>query len=250
MILFLTSSPTIGWAGPLNPANGFVDDLRAALHRPIKCAMVSSYPDDIKITDRMAWELRECFEWADLKFDHFEVIDRRTARFAPRIIRNANFVILCGGHVPTENAFFQQIRLSELLKNFNGVVMGISAGSMNCASTVYAPPELEGEAINPDYRHYFRGLGLTDVNIMPHFQNMRNARIDGYHLVRDLMAPHSFDKTIYCLADGAYIKVTPHSTTLCGEAFRLTRGVVRKVCHDGERKRMSRGGRLYKIKDD
>lgn len=245
--LFLTSSPTLGWAGSLNPANGFVDELRKALVRPIKCVMVSSYPDDVEITDRMAWELRECFEWAKMKFNHFEVIDRRTARYAPRVIRNANFVILCGGHVPTENAFFHQIHLRELLEGFSGVVMGISAGSMNCASTVFAPPELEGEAKNADYRQYYKGLGLTDVNLMPHFQNMRNARVDGYLLVRELMAPQSYDKMIYCLCDGAYIHVTPERTLLCGETYRLSRGVVRKVCHDGECKRIGPGGRLHKL---
>lgn len=247
MNLFLTSSPTVGWAGPLNPANGFVDSLREELYRPINCVMVSSFPDDVEITDRMAWELRECFEWADMKFDNYEVIDRRTAGLTTQIIRKANFVILCGGHVPTENQFFHEINLRNLLKDYNGVIMGISAGSMNCADIVYSPPELKGEALDPDYRQYLKGLGLTDVNIMPHFQNMRNERIDGYHLVRDLMAPHSFEKPIYCLSDGAYFHITSTETILCGEAYRLSRGVIRKVCHDGECKRLSPGGRIYKI---
>lgn len=247
MTIFLTSSPTIGWAGPLNPANGFVDKLIGALSHPINCVMVSSFPDDLEITDRMAWELRECFEWANMKFDHYEVIDRRTADKATDILKRANLVILCGGHVPTENAFFQEIKLRKLLKDFNGVLMGISAGSMNCADVVYSPPELKGEALNPDYRQYLKGLGLTNVNIMPHFQNMRNERIDGYHLVRDIMAPHSYDKMIYCLTDGAYILITQSETLLCGEAYRLSRGVLRQVCHNNEAKRISKSGRLYKI---
>lgn len=246
MDLFLTSSPTIGWAGPLNPANGFVDALRKALTQPIRCVMVSSFPDDVEITDRMAWELRECFEWADMKFHNYEVVDRRTALHAATMLGKANFVILCGGHVPTENAFFRQINLRRLLKDFQGAIMGISAGSMNCADLVYSPPELKGEALDPDYRQYFKGLGLTDVNIMPHFQSMRNERIDGYHLVRDLMAPHSFDKPIYCLTDGAYFHASPAGTILCGEAYRLSRGVVRKVCANGECKRLAPNGRLYK----
>lgn len=209
--------------------------------------MVSSFPDDVKITDRMAWELRECFDWADMKFDHYEVIDRRTADNASEILKNANFIILCGGHVPTENRFFHQIQLRKLLKDFKGVVMGISAGSMNCADIVYSPPELKGEALDPDYRQYFKGLGLTNINIMPHFQTMRNERVDGYLLVRDIMAPHSYDKMIYCLSDGAYILSTHSETVLYGEAFRLSRGVLRQVCHDGESKKISKSGRLYKL---
>jgi len=42
-------------------------------------------------------------------------------------------VILAGGHAPTQNAFFHKIKLKELLKIFDGIVIGISAGTMNCA---------------------------------------------------------------------------------------------------------------------
>ena len=38
--------------------------------------------------------------------------------------------------VPTQNAFFHKIRLPELLRDYGGVVLGISAGSMNMAATV------------------------------------------------------------------------------------------------------------------
>lgn len=247
MTIFLTSSPTLGWAGPLNPANGFVDELRESLARPIRCAMVSSYPDDTEITDRMAWELRECFEWARMKFDHFEVIDRRTEPHAARIIRGASFVILCGGHVPTENAFFSEIRLKDLLKGFEGTIMGISAGSMNCAADVYAPPELAGEATDPGYRRYFRGLGLTGISMLPHFQDLKNARIDGLRLVRDIMAPESMRRAIFCLHDGAYFKIANGYTILCGAADMLKGGRLRRVCRDGERKLLGPDDRLFKL---
>ena len=247
MTIFLTSSPTLGWAGPLNPANGFVDELKKALATPIRCAMVSSFPDDKEITDRMAWELRECFEWAGMAFDHFEVIDRRTEQYAPRIIRSANFVILCGGHVPTENAFFTELGLKDLMRGFDGVAMGISAGSMNCASDVYSPPELEGEAKDPAYRRRCKGLGLTDINLLPHFQNLRNARIDGLRLVRDIVAPDSMEHTIYCLHDGSYFLITKGYTLLCGRADIMRGGKLRSACRDGERKLVGPGDRLFKI---
>ncbi len=235
----------MGWAGPLNPANDFVTLLRGELQRPIRCAMVSSYPDDVTITDRMAWEIRECFERAHLAFSHFEVIDRRTQRYAPRIIRRSNFVILCAGHVPTETEFFHDIHLRELLEGYKGVVMGISAGSMNCAERVYAPPELPGEGRDADYPRYYEGLGLTDVNIMPHFQQMRRARIDGQRLVRDLMTPDSYDHPIYCIPDGSFFMVKNGVTTLHGEAFKYYKGHLRHINSNGEQRRLYPSGRLY-----
>lgn len=247
MTIFLTSSHTLGWAGPLNPANGFVSALSAALKRPIRCAMVSSFPDDVEITDRMAWETRECFEDANLAFSHFEVIDRRTEKYVSRIIRDANFIILCGGHVPTENAFFKDIHLKELLQGWDGVIMGISAGSMNCATNVYGPPELKGESLDPEYEVYTDGLGLTEVNILPHFQQLRRARLDGKRLVRDIVAEHSKQHPVYCLPDGSYFMIQNSATYLCGEAYRMRDGHLKRICRNGERRRLYPSGRLFSI---
>lgn len=247
MTLFLTSSPTLGWAGDLNPDNGLIDDLRAVMPHPINCVMISSFPDDVEITDRMAWELRECFDHADLSFDHYEVLDRRTEKQAARMIREANFIILCGGHVPTENQFFQDINLRLKLKKFDGVMLTISAGSMNCADVVYSSPELEGEAIDPDYKLYFRGLGLTKVNILPHFQTLRGSMLDGMRLIEDIIANHSYGHPIYCLTDGAFFVITPDRTELRGHAYKMLNGKLRLVCHHEERKLLDKNGRLRKL---
>ena len=91
-------------------------------------------------------------------------------------------VILGGGHVPTEKAFFDEIGLRDALlkgddrnaNGWDGIVMGISAGSMNCADIVYAQPEMPGEAADPSYQKFIQGLGLTDVNVLPHYQAVKN----------------------------------------------------------------------------
>lgn len=249
MTIFLTSSHTLGWAGPLNPANGLIDALRQKLQSPIKCVMISSFPDDKIITDRMAWEIRECFEWADMPFKHYEVLDRRTQRYAKRMISRANMIILCGGHVPTENAFFAKIHLAELLQDFHGVMLTVSAGSMNCATTVYAPPEHQGEAIDPNYSLYMPGLGLTDINILPHYQDLKHCRIDGFRLVKDLVMQHSYQHPVYGLPDGSFFLIDGKNVELRGEAYRIYQGKKKKISKDGERKRMSPGGRFYAIKE-
>lgn len=248
MKLFLTSSHTLGWAGDLNPANGFAEALAKALAgKPIRCVVVSSYPDDIEITDRMAWEIRECFDRADLSFDHYEVLDRRTVKYAAKMFKKTNFVILCGGHVPTENKFFNQINLKKRLSKFDGVVMGISAGSMNCASRVYCPPELEGEAADKNYINHLEGLGYTDINILPHFQNLRGVKIDGLNLIKEFILPDSFEHPVWCLPDGTYFFIEGDNIELSGKAYKAQNGKLRLVCHDNERKRLMPNGSLRKI---
>lgn len=59
-----------------------------------------------------------------------------------------------------------KINLKEYLKYLDCVVIGISAGSINCAKDVFNSPEEEQDLINP---MYFKGLYLTHINIEPHF---------------------------------------------------------------------------------
>lgn len=246
MTLFLTSSHTIGWAGALNPANGLIDELRSALTHPIRCVMISSFPDDVEITDRMAWEVRECFENADLAFDHYEVLDRRTVDQAERMLIEANFIFICGGHVPTENDFLKDIKLKTRIKRFDGVLLTISAGSMNCADNVYSPPEMDEEVLDPKYKYHRKGLALTDVNILPHYQTLQDMVLAGKHIIKDIAIADSQQHPIYCLNDGSYFLIKDGNTELRGEALRINKGRITHVCSDDERK-LLKNGRLTKI---
>ena len=42
-------------------------------------------------------------------------------------------IILRGGHVPTQNKFFEKIKLKERIKDFEGIIIGVSARYMNSA---------------------------------------------------------------------------------------------------------------------
>lgn len=245
---FLTSSPCIGYDGDLNPANGLIDELRNLLPHPLNCLLISSAPDDREMTDRMAWGMREAFNHVNMPFDHYEVLDRRTYRSVARMVRDANFIVLCGGHVPTENKFFEEIALRSKLKKWDGVILSISAGSMNSASIVYASPELEGESIDPKYKVLLHGLELTDINILPHFEMLRDEKLDGKSLVNDIVRTHSFTLPVYCLNDGAYFLIRNGKTELRGEAYLMHLGVLKQICKNGERKMLSKNGTLRAIR--
>ena len=69
-------------------------------------------------------------------------------------------ILLGGGHVPSQNQYFKDYKIKEKLKEFDGILIGISAGSMNCANIVYAMPEEAGESINPGYQRFLTGLHI------------------------------------------------------------------------------------------
>ena len=141
-------------------------------------------------------------------------------------------LILGGGHVPTQNSFMKDIGLKERLQAWDGLLIAKSAGSMNCAETVYAGPELPGEAIDPNYQRWISGLGITKTNILPHFEALRDEMLDGMRLIEDITYSDSMGHEIIALNDGSYIVIDNDIETIYGEAYRIQNGVQAQICVD------------------
>lgn len=235
VILFLTSSPCVPNADRaiLNEANGFVDRLKLALPENPKCLFVCSNPDSPDLTDRFAQELAEAFEEAGISFLECATLDRRSDDAAQALIWESDLIILAGGHVPTQNAYFQEIGLAELLENYQGVLMGISAGTMNCADTVYVQPEEPGES-DPDFPRFAPGLGLTDTNVLPHYQQVRDNILDGLRLFEDITYADSMGNCFLALVDGSYIYNDGEGELLFGEAYTLEDGVLEQISQEND----------------
>ena len=232
MTCFFTSSPFLPGESDLCPANGFLHELHLALPYPCRALYICSDPDNWEDTDTYAVANGEALERAGFAFSSFDVPDGRNAEEAAKLVANAQFIILAGGHVPTQNAFFQQIGLRELLAGFDGTVMGISAGSMNSADTVYSHPELEGEAVDPDYERFLPGLGLTDKNIIPHYNTVHDDVLDGLRLFEDIALPDSVGNTFFVLPDASYILSRDGREELHGEAYIIQDGVMEPFSED------------------
>ena len=207
MICFLTSSPCFPDNPALNTANGFADAIVRALPDPCRALFIASSPDDPERTDLFAGHMRHTFALAGIEFEDYTVLDDRNAEDAPSLLRAAQLLILAGGHVPTQNRFFQRLGLRALLQDFDGVILGISAGTMNAADTVYAQPELPGEATDPNYRKFLPGLGLTQIMVCPHYQMVKDDVLDGLRLFEDITCADSMGREFYALPDGSYLYI-------------------------------------------
>jgi dipeptidase E len=169
MICFLSSRIDDAETGELYTSNHLIDEFRRCFPKPCKALFVCSDPDACERTDFYALLTKGYFENAGFQFTRFCILDGRNWQQATEYVRDSNLIILAGGHVPTQNRFFQEICLRELMKDYNGVVVGISAGSMNSADEVYAQPEEEGEATDPAYQRFLPGLNLTKTRLLPHY---------------------------------------------------------------------------------
>ena len=236
MTLFLTSSPCIIGAPRviLNPANGFVDRLRDSLPRWPRLLIVASDPENHEAAchfgNEMVYTLREY----GMPCGSFNVLDGSNGEDASILVAASDLIVLMGGHVPTQNAFFREIGLREILADYEGVVMGISAGSMNCADLVYAQPEESGESIDPDYERYVPGLGLTSVNILPHYQQVKDNILDGKRLYEDITYADSMGKQFYVMVDGSYLLQDEASAVFFGQVAALSDGNLEWLCAEGE----------------
>ena len=241
MTLFLTSSPCEDKvpAGCDLPCiyferNAFVANLRRFVQPGGRFLAIAAWKDDHARNDEMAQTFAGCFAWHGMAFSGVQVLDSRNQAHAADLVANSDVILLAGGHVPTQNEFFQQIGLRKLLAGYPGVIMGVSAGSMNAADTVYAQPEEAGEATDPAYQRFIPGLGLTDVNVLPHYHMVRDNVLDGLRLFEDVTFGDSRGRCFIALADGSYILQQAQESRLYGEAYLIRDDRMTPLCAEGE----------------
>lgn len=105
---------------------------------------------------------------------------------------------------------------------------------MNCASNVYASPEFEGEAVNTSFIRWISGLGLTETNIFPHYQLLKDDYLDGLRVMEDITYVDSHTHEILAMNDGSYITIENGTEILHGEAYRIKNGNLEMICRNGE----------------
>lgn len=248
MHIFLTSLPygayrtyTTDYNG-LNPENGFEKAVKDVWKKGSRVLFIASEPDNYEMVDGLKNELKKRLEGSQLDFSSLTSCDHRNCDEAAEDINKYDAIFLSGGHVPTTNDFYKEIGLREKMRKYDGIVVGISSGSMNSADTVYAQPEFEGESADSFVR-FREGLGLVNFSIIPHFQVIKDDIVDGKRLFEDITYKDSIGRNFYVFVDGTYAlknvdKSGPEArqegdTIIHGEAYILKDGILRKICDNG-----------------
>lgn len=234
MTYFLTSSPCVMDEESLTPANSFLEKIKVAIPANSRCLFIASDPAGFDATELHGNAIRRSFAHDGIEFSKYTFLDDRNAEKAASLVKDADVIILAGGHVPTQNVFFRRIKLRELIKDFDGVIMGISAGTMNSADTVYAHPERPGEATDPGFEKFIPGLGLTEIMVLPHYQMIKDDVLDGLRLFEDVAYPDSIGREFYALPDGSYLYGKDGNEWLCGEAYLIKDGFFKLISKAGE----------------
>ena len=180
MITFLTSSfveyqeRSEYEPKPIVGSNCFIENLKRYWMNGVHFLIFSSNPADYAMGDHLKREMWDAFSLSGFDIEEMRVFDNRAIGDSPEAslreaIKWADVLLLAGGHAPSQNAFMKKCKMKKILQDksvFDGIIIGISSGSINAASEVYLIPELEGESLDPDFVRFTDGLGLTNINIV------------------------------------------------------------------------------------
>lgn len=213
--------------------NLILDNIKKHVKKYDNFLFVTNNEFEREATDIYANCTFESFEMT-LPFKNYQILDFRTLNKIDTLIKNADLIFLCGGHLPTQNKFFNKIGLREKIKNTNVLIIGASAGAMNMADTVYSIPELEGESIDPNFNRNLKGLGITDINVLPHYDKFVDHILDGKRFIEDIVLPDTYKRKVFGINEDSYILIDNKEAYLYGEAYLLENGTIKKLNNDNE----------------
>ena len=99
---------------------------------------------------------------------------------------------------------------------------------------VYLQPEEEGESA-PEFVRFAEGLGITDINVLPHYQQVKDHMLDGLRLFEDVTYADSMGEIFFALVDGSYLLIEDSGeVTLFGEAYCIQDGEIEQISELGD----------------
>lgn len=210
--------------------NGISTNLKKFLKNTNRVVYIANNPNDIEENDRRAQSCFEYLAFCGLDFNEKILLDKRNYKRCKEILAGADFVILSGGKCPCQNKFFKKIRLRKFLKHYNGLAIGISAGTMNLCKTVANFPE---EIADLEQLRWLKGLNLFDGSIIPHFDGEAvkyQIECEEIDLINDYVLPMSDKRDLIGIPNGSYILINNDWTTeYFGAMYRISKGKVEKM---------------------
>ena len=202
---------------------GFSKEVKEALKRDIhggRLVVISSTFSKKEKNDKYHPIIIHWFTLCGISFEQIDFIDARTeVSVAQDLVREANVVFLSGGDTLQQIKWIKEYGLIDILRNRNGVTIGVSAGSINMAVHALC---IKDEEVEETVR--YDGIGLVDINIEPHFD------LENQEYNQNNLYPESFQNEIICLPNASALRVDEEGgVTYIGECFSLKKGILKKI---------------------
>lgn len=214
----------------LNNINRFADNLRKSIKGNNLMVFVASSPD-FSGTPIYANLTRDSLALDGICFKEMVILDGKNMNKCENLMKNADLVFLAGGDTAVQMEMFEAMSLRQHIKLCNGVIVGQSAGALNLADEVYCSPTPDETATE----RYWKGLGLTNINIEPHFHP------ENKEFIETVLLQDSKTKPFIAITDGSYIIDEKKTQTVYGEAYLFTNGEMKQICTNGKSVKLNSG---------
>ena len=199
------------------PERRFTDAIAQRLRKVLtvreRLVFISAWPSEYVRNDDDAAGMHGMFVSCNMAFQHFSVIDARTAPEAAKyLIRDADCIFLMGGHAVQQYQLICEKGIGDDIRSSNAVILGVSAGSMNMA---YRALDI-WESHMP-----YEGLGLIDITIKAH---VTQADCELLHTLMQISVVH--DRPICAMADESAIFVQNDAVTHIGQIQYICKGEI------------------------
>lgn len=198
--------------------NGQAEEVfRQKIKKRGKFAFVASEFEKLhEKTDKYFRLFLDMFEMAGICFDESYVVDgRMSVAEAQKAVKEADVIWLSGGDTPTQFYYLQKYGLVTVLKQHDGVIIGMSAGSINMAETAICTL-----SCGHFKQEIYDGLGCVDISVEPHFVRSK---------VSDELLELSKKYTIYGLCDNGFIVCSADCMECYGEIYKISHGTVENI---------------------
>ena len=205
---------------PIDNSNGIVEQIKSLLSKEETFVYFCSDPACYDKTDMYANYAFKSFKLSGFNFKNFIIIDDRFNGDLKSVVESADIVFLSGGDTKTQMDYFERIGLRDILKEYDGIIIGQSAGALNLANLVVCPPEDESVST-----YTWNGLGIVDINIEPHFSIDDFSKDEFYS---NKLKEISETYPLYAYGDGAHIYYDGNYS-IYGEVYYLLDSKLERV---------------------
>lgn len=209
----------------ISKEQGFNEIQREYLKKDIKnndtIVFIATTFDDYEKNDLYYNNLIKHFKNIDITFNKAYLIDNRVDKdLAKDYILKSNIIFLMGGDTNKQIDSVKEYDLFEILKSKEGIILGVSAGSMNQSSRV---------VYKNDYNNYviedYEGLGYIDINIYPHLD------FNNIDYLKEVFEVSNYTKTV-ALPNDSFIRIENNNIDFVGEYYTIQNSKITMPGHE------------------
>lgn len=174
--------------------------------------MIPSDPSGKDITKKYGDEIIRDFDLIGITFETVKYIFDMNDIFSKDFsIHNYSVIFLMGGRTKCQNKFLKSIDFLNLISDFQGVLVGQSAGALNLCKAAFLSPDCN-DVLDVEF---IDGLNLVNDTFDVHFNVNNNRQKD---FIREA------DTDMLCICDNGAIRYDENGAFYLGEVYRYSEG--------------------------